>query len=107
MQVCIRGEDLNLALELYTSMLKANLKPSLVTYNTLLDVWGGLGNSTAVLHTLQLIRASGLDPELRSYNVAIRACGRCGTCDDSLQVRSDRLSASALSPSGSQRLRVR
>lgn len=68
-------------------MLKANLKPSLVTYNTLLDVWGGLGNSAAVLQTLHLIRTSGLNPELRSYNVAIRACGRCGTCDDSLQVR--------------------
>ena len=71
MNVCIKANELDLALDVYKQMLAEGCVPNLVTYNTLIDVYGKTGQweeavkvldalEQQVSHPLQLWRYSSL-----------------------------------------------
>ena len=54
--MCIKCGKLPLALEIYNNMRAANCMPNVVTYNTLVDVYGKLGRWERAIHVLDLMK---------------------------------------------------
>lgn len=54
--VCIKCGKLSLALDTYNSMRAASCVPNVVTYNTLVDVYGKLGQWERAIHVLDLMK---------------------------------------------------
>ena len=61
-------------------MLAEGCTPNLVTYNTLIDVYGKTGAWEEAVAVLDALEAQGIDPEIRTYNTgeALREWGLVG-----------------------------
>ena len=62
------GNELDLALDVYRQMLAEGCTPNLVTYNTLIDVYGKTGAWEEAIRVLDALERQGIDPEIRTYN---------------------------------------
>ena len=56
MNVCIKCGKLALAVDIYNSMKSVNCAPNVVTYNTLIDVYGKLSQWDKGLHVLDIMK---------------------------------------------------
>ena len=59
-------------------MLAEGCTPNLVTYNTLIDVYGKTGSWQEAVAVLDALEQQGIDPEIRTYNTG--ACVVVGGC---------------------------
>ncbi|PNH07870.1 hypothetical protein TSOC_005641 [Tetrabaena socialis] len=84
--VCIKCGKLTLALDIYNSMRVVSCLPNVVTYNTLVDVYGKLGQWERAIHVLDLMKHEGVEPVLRTYNTLIIACNMCNQPREALAV---------------------
>ncbi len=55
MNVCIKANELDLALDVYKQMLAEGCVPNLVTYNTLIDVYGKTGQWEEAVNVLDAL----------------------------------------------------
>jgi pentatricopeptide repeat domain-containing protein 1 len=62
------GNELDLALDVYRQMLQEGCTPNLVTFNTLIDVYGKTGAWEEAIRVLDALEQQGIDPEIRTYN---------------------------------------
>ena len=63
---------------------------NVVTYNTLVDLYGKLGKWREAVGVIDQVWASGLKPEVRTYNTAIIAANVCNQPQEALKVRFSR-----------------
>lgn len=54
--VCLKANELDLSLDVYTQMLQEGCTPNLVTYNTLLDIYNKMGHWMDALNVLELLQ---------------------------------------------------
>ena len=78
--------ELDLALDVYQQMLNEGCTPNLVTFNTLIDVYGKTGAWEEAIAVLDEIEHLGLEPEARTYNTVIIACNQSSRAAEALQV---------------------
>jgi len=67
-------------------MLNEGCSPNLVTFNTLIDVYGKTGAWEEAIAVLDEIEQLGLEPEARTYNTVIIACNQSSRAAEALQV---------------------
>ena len=60
---------------------------NVVTYNTLVDLYGKLGKWREAVGVIDQVWASGLKPEVRTYNTAIIAANVCNQPQEALKVK--------------------
>ena len=77
---------MDLALDVYQQMLNEGCSPNLVTFNTLIDVYGKTGAWEEAIAVLDEIEQLGLEPEARTYNTVIIACNQSSRAAEALQV---------------------
>ena len=87
--------ELDLALDVYRQMLNEGCTPNLVTYNTLIDVYGKTGAWEDAIAVLDDVEEQGLEPEARTYNTVIIACNQSSRAAEALQVYERMLRANA------------
>ncbi|CAI7831244.1 unnamed protein product [Closterium sp. NIES-54] len=63
---------------IFSEMRAAGLKPTRVTYNALLDVYGKAGHVALAHSVLESMLEAGVRPNLVTYNEMISACARKG-----------------------------
>lgn len=56
LNVCLKANELDLSLDVYTRMLAEGVTPNLVTYNTLLDIYNKTGRWMDALNVLDLLQ---------------------------------------------------
>lgn len=61
-------------------------EPNVVTYNTLVDLYGKLGRWEQAVGVIDQVIRSGLRPEVRTYNTAIIAANQCNKPQEALKV---------------------
>jgi pentatricopeptide repeat protein len=86
MNVAIKCNQLQKALEIYNDMLREGCTPNVVTYNTLIDVYGKTGQSGEALRVLDQMHASSTKPVTRTYNTLMIACNTSGQWQEALNV---------------------
>merc|ERR1712013_388098 len=52
------------------------LQPNLITYNSVLSAFAGVGKASQAVQWMKKIREAHLRPDLLSYRSAIKACSR-------------------------------
>eukprot|EP00983_Pelagomonas_calceolata_P091249 1157521-Pelagomonas_calceolata.AAC.2 len=62
------------------------LQPNLVTFNTLIDVYGKLNKWTEAVRVVNNMRAMGIEPVIRTYNTLMIACNSSNQWQESLRV---------------------
>jgi pentatricopeptide repeat domain-containing protein 1 len=67
MNVCIKCSRHSLALETYKLMRHDRCLPNVVTYNTLVDVYGKMGSWEEAVNVLAVMKSEGVEPVLRTY----------------------------------------
>lgn len=65
---------------------KEDCKANVVTYNTLVDVYGKLGSWQDAVGVIDEMRAAGLRPETRTFNTVIIAANICNQPLEALKV---------------------
>jgi len=70
-------------------------KPNLVTYNTLIDVYGKTGAWEDAVAVLDALEGQGIAPEVRTYNTVIIACNQSSQAAQALHVYERMLAAGA------------
>lgn len=86
---CGRWGQLDAALRLLTSMRKAGVSPTVVTYSVAVDACARAGGPTAVDQAFELVdemQKYGLEPNIVTYNSLIHACARAKRTDMAFQV---------------------
>ena len=91
MNVCIKCGKLPAALDIFAAMQAEGCAPNVVTFNTLIDVYGKLGQWEAALGVLRGMRAEGVAPVLRTYNTLVIACNMCSQPREALAVHAELL----------------
>jgi pentatricopeptide repeat protein len=86
MNVCIKCGELQQALDVFALMKNVGCEPNIVTYNTLIDVYGKTGQSREALQVLETMRCTGVKPVLRTFNTLIIACNTCGNWQEALSI---------------------
>eukprot|EP00891_Asterochloris_glomerata_P006084 jgi/Astpho2/6084/Aster-04031 len=89
----IPGPRLLQALEVYGEMQQEGCMPNIVTYNTLIDVYGKLGQWQEALGVLETLRMEGIQPVTRTCNTLMIACNTSGQWQEALRVYEDMLAA--------------
>lgn len=92
---CNAANELDLALDVYRQMLAEGCHPNLVTYNTLIDVYGKTGAWQEAIRVLDTLAAAGIQPEVRTYNTVIIACNQSSRAQEALAVYERMLAAGA------------
>lgn len=67
MNVCIKCSKHSLALETFKLMRQDKCVPNVVTYNTLIDVYGKMGSWEEAVNVLTVMKAEGVEPVLRTF----------------------------------------
>ena len=86
---CGRWGQLEAALRLLTSMQKAGVSPTVITYSVAVDACARAGGAVAVDQAFELVtemRRVGLEPNIVTYNSLIHACARGRRADLAFQV---------------------
>jgi pentatricopeptide repeat domain-containing protein 1 len=78
LNVCLKANELDLALDVYARMLAEGVTPNLVTFNTLLDIYNKTGRWVDALNVLDLLQHQHIRPEARTYNAIISTCNGAG-----------------------------
>lgn len=89
MNVAIKSGQLQKALEVYHVMLREGCTPNVVTYNTLIDVYGKTGQWGEALRVIDTMNASNTKPVTRTYNTLMIACNTSGQWQEALNVYND------------------
>ncbi|KAK9846531.1 hypothetical protein WJX81_006057 [Elliptochloris bilobata] len=89
--------DCQTALSVFGFMTQQGCMPNVVTYNTLVDVYGKMGDWERAVGVLDNMKAVGVDPVLRTYNTLIIACNMCCQPREAVRVY-ERLKSQGLSP---------
>jgi pentatricopeptide repeat domain-containing protein 1 len=89
MNVAIKSGQLQKALEVYHEMLREGCTPNVVTYNTLIDVYGKTGQWGEALRVIDTMNASNTKPVTRTYNTLMIACNTSGQWQEALNVYND------------------
>jgi pentatricopeptide repeat domain-containing protein 1 len=89
MNVAIKSGQLQKALEVYHEMLREGCTPNVVTYNTLIDVYGKTGQWQEALRVIDTMNASNTKPVTRTYNTLMIACNTSGQWQEALSVYND------------------
>lgn len=89
MNVAIKSGQLQKALEVYNEMLREGCTPNVVTYNTLIDVYGKTGQWQEALRVIDTMNASNTKPVTRTYNTLMIACNTSGQWQEALSVYND------------------
>jgi pentatricopeptide repeat protein len=89
MNVAIKSGQLQKALEVYQEMLRKGCTPNVVTYNTLIDVYGKTGQWGEALRVIDTMNASNTRPVTRTYNTLMIACNTSGQWQEALNVYAD------------------
>lgn len=76
-------------------MLAEGCTPNLVTFNTLIDVYGKTGAWEEAVAVLDALEAQGIEPEVRTYNTVIIACNQSSRASEALRVYERMLAAGA------------
>lgn len=58
----------------------------MVTFNTLVDVYGKLGRWQDAIHVIDEVYLQGLEPEVRTFNTVIIAANMCNKPEEALKV---------------------
>ena len=66
-------------------MQREGCEPNVVTYNTLVDLYGKLGRWQDAVGVIDQVIRSGLRPEVRTYNTAIIAANVCNQPNEALK----------------------
>ena len=74
--ICSQAGDVNKAFTAADAMHKRGIKPTLVTFNTLIDACARGGNLTLAYETHAEMREANLRPNERTYSILIHACAR-------------------------------
>ncbi|CAN0470865.1 unnamed protein product, partial [Discosporangium mesarthrocarpum] len=64
------------ALEVFEEMRASSCRPSVVTYNSLLDACEKSGNSEKAMQLLDEMFSESIKPDLYSYGSVISCCGK-------------------------------
>ncbi|ERN09385.1 hypothetical protein AMTR_s00029p00034670 [Amborella trichopoda] len=74
---CARNHKYRQALSLFRSMEDEGCRPTLITYNVMLDVYGKMGMPwNRIFSLFESMRNDGVSPDSYSYNTLISACRR-------------------------------
>lgn len=73
-----RAQHLNQALSLYEDMQRRNMKPSLVTFNTLIHIASQVPDLRTAQHLYHDMIAQGIQPDAYTYSTLLRSMGRMG-----------------------------
>lgn len=76
-------------------MIAEGCTPNLVTYNTLIDVYGKTGAWESAIAVLDALHAQGIEPEVRTYNTVIIACNQSSRAAEAVSVYERMLAAGA------------
>lgn len=71
-------------LELYEAMKKANIKPDVITYGSLIATCAKSRDATTAVTLYDEMRASGIEPNRILFNVLINALGRCNRGEEAV-----------------------
>eukprot|EP00887_Chlorella_sp_A99_P000227 scaffold13.g227.t1 len=96
----MRGRGVQCNVHTYSAlmnMLAEGCTPNLVTYNTLIDVYGKTGAWEDAVRVLDALEQQGIDPEIRTYNTVIIACNMSGQATEALRIY-ERMLASGAQP---------
>ena len=72
-------------------MQKEGCVANVVTFNTLVDVYGKLGRWQDAIRVLDQLYLQGLEPEPRTFNTVIIAANMCNQPLEALQVGKSKL----------------
>ena len=68
-------------------MQRERCTANIVTYNTLVDVYGKLGRWQDAIGVIDDVYMQGLEPEVRTFNTVIIAANTCNKPEEALKVR--------------------
>lgn len=72
-------------LELYEAMKKADIKPDVITYGSLISTCAKAHDATTAINVYDEMRASGVEPNRILFNVLISALGRCDRSEEAVK----------------------
>lgn len=69
---------------MFKSMRAAGMKPSAITYSSLITARANGGNTEEALDVFKSMQAAGLKPEVITYSSLIAACANGGKTEETL-----------------------
>jgi pentatricopeptide repeat protein len=81
---CVKFDDISKALETYNEMLKLGIKPSSITYTTLIRGFGNLKNFEGVMSIYEKVVGSKLKMNEVMFSCLIDACVKCEKVEEAM-----------------------
>ncbi|GBG82187.1 hypothetical protein CBR_g34469 [Chara braunii] len=83
--VCIRKEDVPLAMEVYSMMVGVGIRPNVYTYNALISTCAKVKDLPRAMEMYGKMRAEGYRPDIVTYNALLSVCERTGKWQQALR----------------------